>query len=128
MKYLFGLLIITLLFFGCVWSPLSDGDAKPEEATTPDEPTVVPKQNITNETEQNKTTEVVPEPTPPAPKPPEPTVPADSGCSKITNCADCINSGCNWCIQGSVCAESGTADKCFGGWMVESYQCHYASR
>lgn len=53
----------------------------------------------------------------------------DKYCSEFTNCADCLSgSGCQWCIQGSVCAGESSSEKCFGGWMTESYQCNYASR
>jgi hypothetical protein len=50
-------------------------------------------------------------------------------CSQKTNCADCLSgSGCQWCIQGSVCSSQDTSEDCFGDWLIESYQCNFASR
>lgn len=56
-------------------------------------------------------------------------VPEGGSCSQFTNCASCLSgTGCNWCIQGSICKQDSTTDKCFGGWLNQSYQCNYASR
>jgi len=50
-------------------------------------------------------------------------------CEENWNCADCLTGeGCQWCIQGAVCASMDSTDECFGDWMTESYQCNYASR
>ncbi len=50
-------------------------------------------------------------------------------CDDQWNCADCLSGeGCQWCIQGAVCAPVDTTEDCFGGWMTQSFQCNYASR
>ncbi len=50
-------------------------------------------------------------------------------CREFITCPECLSgTGCKWCIQGSVCAAEESDNECFGGWMMESYQCVYASR
>lgn len=58
-----------------------------------------------------------------------PSSPQGTNCAEQVGCGNCLSGeGCKFCRQGSVCADIGSPDSCFGGWITDFYVCAAGSQ
>jgi hypothetical protein len=58
-----------------------------------------------------------------------PSSPQGTDCAQQVGCGSCLSgSGCKFCRQGAVCADSSSTEDCFGGWITNYYVCAAGSQ